>query len=173
MTKPLPSKCEKCERTSEIVDMKDCPFCPQSEVKPHVGMLRQWLNEKPADRLVTNEDILYWLKVAEPKESPVIQSVEGWEKEWNYAESEQCVRANIDRPSSAGTPIANIMAHFGTKIRSLRTSTLSALVKKMEGKIRNGANMNRSIENRDVYFFNQGISAAVEVVNRMGGNNRA
>ena len=32
------------------------------------------------------------------------QSVEGWKKEWNHAESEQCVRANIDRPSSAGTP---------------------------------------------------------------------
>ena len=27
-----------------------------------VGQLRQWLNEKPADRLVTNEDIIYWLK---------------------------------------------------------------------------------------------------------------
>jgi hypothetical protein len=26
-----------------------------------ISMLRQWLNEKPADRLVTNEDILHWL----------------------------------------------------------------------------------------------------------------
>ena len=27
-----------------------------------VGQLRQWLNEKPADRLVTNEDIIYFLR---------------------------------------------------------------------------------------------------------------
>ena len=26
-----------------------------------IGMLRQWLNEKPADRMVTNADILLWL----------------------------------------------------------------------------------------------------------------
>lgn len=27
-----------------------------------IGMLRQWINELPADRLVTNEDLYKWLK---------------------------------------------------------------------------------------------------------------
>ncbi len=34
---------------------------PVTKMDIRIGMLRQWLNEKPADRLVTNEDIKYWL----------------------------------------------------------------------------------------------------------------
>ena len=30
-------------------------------IKDHIGFLRQWLNEKPEGRLVTNEDLEYWL----------------------------------------------------------------------------------------------------------------
>lgn len=33
-----------------------------------VGLLRQWLNEKPESRLVTNEDILYWLGLCSEEE---------------------------------------------------------------------------------------------------------
>ena len=31
------------------------------EMKTNIGQLRQWLNEKPKDRLVTNEDIEFML----------------------------------------------------------------------------------------------------------------
>ena len=31
------------------------------KVEANIGFLRQWLNEKPKDRLVTNKDIEYWL----------------------------------------------------------------------------------------------------------------
>lgn len=34
-------------------------------INSNIGMLRQWLNEKPDDRLVTNEDIKHWLKLLE------------------------------------------------------------------------------------------------------------
>lgn len=33
----------------------------RAKIMGNIGMLRQWLNEKPADRLVTNEDIETWL----------------------------------------------------------------------------------------------------------------
>jgi len=31
------------------------------KIKKNIGFLRQWLNEKPEDRLVTNKDIEEWL----------------------------------------------------------------------------------------------------------------
>lgn len=31
------------------------------QIRNNIGSLRQWLNEKPANRLVTNEDIELWL----------------------------------------------------------------------------------------------------------------
>lgn len=31
------------------------------DIKKNIGFLRQWLNEKPKDRLVTNKDIEKWL----------------------------------------------------------------------------------------------------------------
>ena len=33
----------------------------KEEISGRIGFLRQWLNEKSADRLVTNEDIEEWL----------------------------------------------------------------------------------------------------------------
>jgi len=33
----------------------------KEEIKNNIGFLRQWLNEKPTDRLVKNEDIEKWL----------------------------------------------------------------------------------------------------------------
>lgn len=33
----------------------------RNDALKNVGFLRQWLNEKPADKMVTNEDIIYWL----------------------------------------------------------------------------------------------------------------
>ena len=35
----------------------------KEETLKNVAMLRQWLNEKPTDRLVSNEDILHWLNL--------------------------------------------------------------------------------------------------------------
>ena len=29
----------------------------------HIGMLRQWLNERTRDDLITNEQLLTWLKI--------------------------------------------------------------------------------------------------------------
>ena len=37
----------------------------KEEWRKNVGLLRQWLNEKPNDRLVTNEDIMEWLNLLE------------------------------------------------------------------------------------------------------------
>ncbi len=39
--------------------MKKCKLL--EEVRKNVGFLRQWINEKPKDMLVTNENIEYWL----------------------------------------------------------------------------------------------------------------
>lgn len=33
------------------------------EMRNRVGFLRQWLNEKPANQLVTDEDIIKWLEL--------------------------------------------------------------------------------------------------------------
>ena len=35
----------------------------RKELNGRIGMLRQWVNEKPADHLVTNEDIEMWLNI--------------------------------------------------------------------------------------------------------------
>jgi len=37
-------------------------------ISGRVGQLRQWLNEKPESRVVTNEDILYWLGLCSEEE---------------------------------------------------------------------------------------------------------
>lgn len=37
----------------------------QGECFKNVGQLRQWLNEKAENRLVTNEDIIFWLNTKE------------------------------------------------------------------------------------------------------------
>ncbi len=40
----------------------------EREIVENIGQLRQWLNEKPKDMLVTNEHILEWLELKQPKE---------------------------------------------------------------------------------------------------------
>ncbi len=40
----------------------------EREIVENIGQLRQWLNEKPKDMLVTNEHILKWLELKQPKE---------------------------------------------------------------------------------------------------------
>ena len=57
---------------------------------PCIGMLRQWLNEKPKDQMVTTEDLEKWLE-------PLIKEADGLNKlrySWDIAESkgEWCVQ---------------------------------------------------------------------------------
>lgn len=40
----------------------------QDEIIKNIGMLRQWLNEKPKDMLVTNEQIKHWLTLSDNQE---------------------------------------------------------------------------------------------------------
>lgn len=51
---------EKC--VTEAVEKE------RERIRSRVGWLRQWLNEKPADMLVTNEQIEGWLEIVAPSE---------------------------------------------------------------------------------------------------------
>lgn len=43
----------------------------RERIKGKIGWLRQWLNEKPADEMVTNKHIEHWLELSTPQEKKV------------------------------------------------------------------------------------------------------
>lgn len=44
-----------------LPDKYNLPGDVEELLESRIGFLRQWLNEKPSDLLVTNADIKYWL----------------------------------------------------------------------------------------------------------------
>ena len=158
MTNP-PSEvkcCEKCREDEQhecrFVRGYSTPHCPchhpQSEVKccdcKHKGF----------------RDPIYdpICECSCHKESPVSQSVEGWDR----------LNEQIMRLRTGATTYEKDEAVAGIRnvVRTLRTSTLSTLVEKMEGLKTNNHGEDESDYDRQ-YGFNEGISAAVEVVKKM------
>mgnify|MGYP001596330719 CR=1 FL=1 len=96
-----------------------------------------------------------------PKESPVSQSVEGWEKRVKVLLGTN-EREFLFLPSDDGFGVRPMTKK---DLRDILSSTLSTLVKEMEGKII--SNYRPTSLNEKEIGFNAGISAAVEVVKKM------
>ena len=110
-----------------------------------------------------------------PKESPVSQSVEGWEKRLRDGLSDEIrtlVRmTNLMSPKTDAELIAVALPNLNIFVHGFISSTLSTLVKEMEGIKEETRNfpMKSDGGNWDEWNdgYDKGISAAVEVVKKM------
>ena len=116
----------------------------------------------------------------DPKESPVSQSVEGWEEfptpHMELKSKYKDVLGNFERWNQETMHTiqysTSFLRWFDSFIRNLQSSTLTTLVKEMEGlkvsppypNASNGYSREVSDTEKE---FNAGISAAVEVVKKM------
>ena len=170
--------CEKCvgtvvnhsmERMDEYCENRDCPCHKESPVSQSVCLHRGTANYEQGFGWRCN-DCGEWSgnHGGSPGGSgklPVSQSVEGWEKEFD----ERFTEIGTD-PAFPTRKIFKLYV-LTDDVKTFFSTTLTTLVKEMEGKKKEGTHNQHDcdslfcIKDRE---FDAGISAAVEVVKKMG-----
>ena len=180
MSQTVEGKCQTCKGNQESHDRhgdnRDCSYNPPPEVSQTV----EWLKENPttvsegADLVpvpALNESVDGCCNKCDKKD---LRTPDGW-----YCDNASCpCHKVLEWDGSLDTAVSLLKELKGTKLSdaevsalsygiTLSKSTLTTLVKKMEGKRKKIDKGYSTDERRYPHGFNAGISAAVETIKKM------